>query len=85
MTTSNDRQLINDGVYATEQLEVLNPLFAEFQQRSIEKWLAANTPEERERQWMYVQALSELKSHFTNRVLSGQIAAHYPEHVTDGE
>lgn len=85
MTTSNDRQLISDGQHASEQLEMLSPLFDDFHQRSIEQWLAANTPEERERLWMYVQVLGELKSHFTNRILSGQIAAHYPQVVNDGE
>ena len=85
MTTSNDRQLIHDGQVASEQLSSLNPLFAEFQQRAIEQWLAATTPEERERLWMYVQVLGELKAHFTNRILSAQIAAHYPEVVSDGE
>ncbi|WP_250439863.1 hypothetical protein [Caballeronia sp. AZ1_KS37] len=85
MTTSKDRATFEDGRIAEEQLEVLNPLFAEFRQRAIDAWIAAQTAEERERQWAYVTALESVKHHFTSRVQSARIAAAFPKVDNDGE
>jgi hypothetical protein len=82
---AKDLHLIHDGQLAGEQLEMLNPVFEQCRQKAINAWIAADTVEERERQWMYVAALSNIRQHFTTRVQSGQIAQAFPMENTDGE